>query len=149
MRIRNATLGDVPWLLEQLVALDRSVGVARSFFPPTLDAAERKVAWLVVAHPFFVAEEAERGRLGFLAGLLAPHLFSDRPTLSTIFWWVDEPFRGSRAGLLLLNHFVRFGREQGADVIVTLAETTPVNPDTLERRGFRAQETQYVMEHAA
>lgn len=148
MRVRTATPADVPWLLEQVVRFDRFYGAQRSLLPPTMDVAEAKLLQLI-EHVFLIAEDVDRGRLGFIAGLVVPHFFSDRETLSEILWWVDEPFRGSRAGLMLLNAFVAYGRERSLDVIMTLEDVSPVNPETLLRRGFRAKETNFLLEAVA
>lgn len=146
MRVRTATPADVPWLLEQVVRFDQFYGARRSLLPPTMDVAEQKLTFLIESHVFLIAEDVDRGPMGFIAGVIVPHFFSDRSTLSEVLWWVDEPFRGSRAGLLLLNAFVAHGRALLLDVIMTLEDVSPVNPETLLRRGFRAKETNYLLE---
>lgn len=145
VQIRPATAADLPWLLEQVVAFDRFYGARRSLLPPTVEKAEAKLAYLI-GHVFLIAEDAARGPLGFIAGIVAPHWMSEREQLSEILWWVDEPFRGSRAGLLLLNAFVAKGRALGCDVVMSLENNSPVNHETLFRRGFCAKETAFILE---
>lgn len=157
--VRRATSDDVPWLLEQLQAFDQFYGSSRSLFP-ALDAADAIVSQLVATQPFFLAENADEP-IGFIAGALHPHPYNnDLRVLSEMFWWVADEFRGSRAGLALLNAFVAFGCTKVNDdgdpdehgdapadwIIMTLEHESPVNPQTLTRRGFRPKETSYLLE---
>lgn len=97
-------------------------------------------------HVTFVAERGEE-RVGFILGCKMPHPFNPRiRTLSEQLWWVTEPYRGSRAGLLLLKAFVAWG-EQNVDVISFGVEArSPVRDATLERHGFRLQERIFIRE---
>jgi hypothetical protein len=144
--IRKATVADMPWLLEQLAAFDRFFGSSRSMFPPSMDVAEQKLHYLINDHVFMIAEEAEYGPVGFIAGFQHEDFLSLRPRLTELFWWVAEPYRRSRAGLLLLNAFIAYGRTLGADIAMSLLSGSPVNVDTLTRRGFVPKETSYLLE---
>lgn len=142
--VRRATADDVPWLLEQLAAFDQFFGSTRSLFPD-IDTARAIVSDLVTTQPFFVAGDSDL--VGFIAGYLTPHPYN--PTIRVLtesFWWVDQEFRGSRAGLALLNALIAFGREHADWIVMTLEHESPVNPETLTRRGFRLKETSYLME---
>lgn len=147
--VRKATSQDVPWLLSELHEFDRFFGSSRSLFP-TIETAEQIVATFVRDHVFLVAQGRD-GCLGFIAGIVHPHLYNPSLTyLTETFWWVTPQFRGSRAGLTLLNAFVIYGKKIKADAIVmSLEHESPVNPETLTRRGFRPKETSYLMELAS
>lgn len=143
--VRRAVAADVPWLLDQLRDFDAFYGSSRSLYPD-LDVAEQIVAGLVDTQPFFIAENAD-GPIGFVAGFLAPHnLNPEIRVLCEQFWWVDPAYRGSRAGLALLNELIAFGRVHADWIIMTLEHESPVNPQTLTRRGFRPKETSYLLE---
>jgi hypothetical protein len=86
-------------------------------------------------------------RTGFIAGFLYPHFFNpDIVTLSELFWWVPEEYRGTRSGLLLFKYFKEFGEERADQVIMTLEEETPVKPEFLTKKGFRVKEHSYLLE---
>lgn len=143
--VRGAALTDVPWLLEQLMAFDKFFGASHSLFPDA-ELAEATITTLVESQPFFVAESVD-GPVGFIAGAIVRHPYNpDLIVLDEIFWWVAEPFRGSRAGLLLLNEFIRYGERNADWIKMTLEQESPINPTTLTRRGFRPKETAYLLE---
>lgn len=147
MHVRPATSDDVIWLVDQMRAFDQFFGATRSLFPDVPQAIEI-VEQLVAQHPFWVAESA-KGLVGFIAGALTPHPYNPSITvLSELFWWVDEQERGSRAGALLLAAFITFGEQHADWIVMTLEEASPVNPATLERRGFKPYERSYLREVA-
>lgn len=147
LTVRQATTDDVPWLLGQLAQFDRFIGAKHSLFPSP-DYAERMLTELLASQPFLVAV-GEDGPVGFIAGALAPHPYNPAiRVLTELFWWVAEPYRRSRAGLLLLNAFVRIGEEQADWIFLSLEHASPVNETTLTRRGFRPFETTYLLEVA-
>lgn len=142
--IRVATSKDIPWLLNQLRSFAAFYDSKHSLFPDE-DEAEQFLSDLIDLHPFFIAENGQP--IGFIAGSLAPHPYNRRVIqLSEMFWWVDEDHRGGRAGLLLLDAFIRFGKTVADQISMTLETNSPVNPATLERRGFREMERSYLME---
>ena len=144
MSVRPAVAADMPWILEQLHAFDQFFGSSRSLFP-SMEQAELKLAFLIEHHVFLVAEHGELQ--GFIAGMVGPSFFNDAHIyLTELFWWVAPEHRGSRAGLALLNAFVAKGRELADWVVMTLEAESPVNPETLTRRGFRPKETNFLLE---
>lgn len=145
--VREATREDVPWLVQQMRAFDRFYGTKHSLFPDLFEAT-RTVTSLVECHPFWVAE-TKAGLVGFIAGALMPHPFNTSLIVfSEMFWWVDAQHRGSRAGALLLAEFIAFGDSHANWTVMTLEERSPVNPSTLEKRGFRLHERSYLREVA-
>lgn len=143
--VRNATLDDLPFLLAELAHMDEFFGSRRSLFPD-VDTAERIVGNLIEHHPFFVAEDVN-GPVGFIAGALQPHFLNpDILQLTEVFWWVVMESRGSRAGALLFAAFDECGRKHAHWVTMSLNENTPIEPKSLERRGYHLRETSYLKE---
>lgn len=144
--VRPAERTDVPWLMRELRQFAAFDGSKRSLFPDE-DEAESMLQSMIEAHPFFIAENGQR--LGFIAGYLHPHPWNSKVVqLTETFWWVDEEHRGSRAALKLLDYFVAFGEEVAHRIAFTLEAKSPVNTRTLEKRGFRLQETAWIREMA-
>jgi hypothetical protein len=151
MRVRRAIAADAPWLLDQLLAFDQFFGSTRSLFPSE-EHAESMLLGLINDQPFVIAEkdepyyEAPRP-VGFICGAIMPHPYNPALiVLSEMFWWVAEEYRGSRAGLLLLNEFVAIGKRSAHWVIMTLEQESTIDPDHLYRRGFRLKELSYLLE---
>ncbi len=153
MIIRDAVLEDVPWLLEQLRAFDRFFGAKKSLVPSDPAAAFDVIASLVYQAKigngvFYVATNAGI-YVGFIAGLLVRHPYNPDEilVLDELFWWVDPAHRGSSAGARLLAKYEEFGRAHGADWLkMTLEAASPVDPASLSRRGYRLQESAFLLE---
>lgn len=148
--IRPANLLDVPWLLDQLRQFDHFFNAKKSLFPKDTEVATRILEGLITTQPFFVAADTV-GRMGFIAGAVAPHPYNpDLLMLSELFWWVAPEFRGGSAGARLLKHFIVYGIESDVDwIVMTIENGTPIDPASLERAGFRLHERSYLMEVAA
>lgn len=101
---------------------------------------------MVESKVFFVAENGD-GAVGFIAGMLSEHPYNPKITvLSELFWWVAPEYRGSSAGARLLQAFEDYGRANAQWVVMTLETKSPVDPRSLERRGFKHFESSYLME---
>lgn len=88
-------------------------------------------------------------RVGFIIGLFTQHPFNPAiKLLGEQFWWVEPKYRNSRAGLLLLNEFVAFGKKNAHWITMALESKSPINEKSLIRRGFKFQEKSYLMEVA-
>ena len=148
--VRPATPADVPWILAELRAFDRFFGAVHSLVPADPAYATTQLHGLIRDHLFLVAvrnAEDEATPVGFIAGLLGPHFFNPGlQVLTELFWWVPVAERGSRAGAHLLSAYLAYGRAHADWVHMTLEEHSPVNPETLERRGFRRTERHYLLE---
>lgn len=148
--IRPAIESDIPWLLGQLRAFSAFYGTATPLFPDDDIAAAAVLEEQIETNPFFVAVAPGAGPIGFIAGALLRHPYNPRiRVMQELFWWVAPRDRGSKAGLLLLEHFIEYGREHADWVLMTLEAKSPVNPGTLERRGFRLHERSFLLETAA
>lgn len=151
MIIREARPDDVVWLLEQLRAFDQFFGAGRSLVPSDPMLAHDTVAELVTraqaSDAAFYIAVLDGTRVGFIAGVLMNHPFNPEiRLLSELFWWVDPAHRGSSAGARLLARFEEFGRKRADWITMTLEAKSPVDPSSLTRRGYRHQESSYLLE---
>ncbi len=146
--IRSADEADIEWLLGQLRKFSDFFGTELKLFGDEAQARDL-LTKMILNHPTYIAESDQCGRMGFIAGVLTPHMFNPQITvLAETFWWVDELYRGTRAGLLLLNRFVAEGQLCADWITFALEAKSPVREETLTRRGFRLQERSYLMEVA-
>lgn len=146
IRVRHARNDDIPWLLEQLRAFDQFFGAGRSLFPSDPLRAQHIVESLIFQHPFHVALEGE-DRVGFIAGILAPHPYNGAiRQLTEAFWWVAPEYRGTRAGSLLLDAFIEEGKQRADWIVMTLEHDSPVHDRVLEKRGFKPKERSFLLE---
>lgn len=144
--IRKAQLSDIDWILGQLKEFADFYNTKRSLFGD-LGYSKKVIEVMISEHVFFVAESEQFGPIGFIAGTLEPHLYNPEiVTLNECFWWVDEKHRGSKAGLLLLNEFVQWGKKNVDWIWMTLETESPVKDATLVRRGFKEQERSFLLE---
>lgn len=143
--LRLATTDDIPWLLEQLHEFDTFYGSSRSLFPPTIEETEHKLTFLIEQHLFVIAY-SERGPAGFLAAFRGDDFLSGRPRINELFWWVSEAYRGSRAAMLLYNHFIGVARSEGREAVYSRLPHSPLSPDFFRSRGFVEKETSWLLE---
>lgn len=148
INVRLATRDDVPWLLGQLESFAAFFGTKRSLFPADRFVAQTIVVAFVDQLKFFVAvDHATQRPLGFIAGALGPHPMNPSVrVLNEVFWWVAPDKRGSSAGGRLFDRFVEFGRANADWIVMTLESKSPVDPASLERRGFSLHERSYLLE---
>jgi RimJ/RimL family protein N-acetyltransferase len=143
---RAARLEDLDWLIEQLKAFAREFPSKLELFPGD-EFARQGMTGYIREHLVLIAEREDGARLGFIAGVLAPHFFNPRlRTLAELFWWVPEEFRGTRAGLLLLNAFDAYGEKHADWVVMSLETGSPVRDKSLHRRGYVEHERSFLKE---
>lgn len=147
MRVRRATPDDLPWLLAEARAFAASYDVrARGLYPGDAHAT-RVLLGLLQGQYLAIAEWAHGERLGFLAGVAAPHWLNPDITLAQeILWWVTPTARGTGAGRLLLDDFLAWGRTVGQQITVTVELHEPQVGDVLRRRGFLPRESAWLLE---
>jgi len=146
--LRRAVALDVPWLLTQCRAFAEFFGSRHSLMPDDITATE-KLTQLMDEDVgcFYVAENGQR--LGFIAGVLSPHYFNpDLLQLTELLWWVSPEHRGSSAGARLLDAFDAYGQVHAKWIVFSLEHQSPVNPKSLERRGYLLHERSYLKECA-
>ena len=144
--VRGAVETDLEWLFGEMKSFSEFFGSNKSLMPDDVDHGFKILEDLVKNHLFLIAEE-DGERLGLIAGMVHPHLFNPAiKVLSEFFWWVPEEHRGSRAGLMLLNEFTKWGKDNVDWVIMTLEHHSPVNTRCLTKRNFKPRETTYMLE---
>lgn len=144
--IAQATKNDVPEILDELQEFSKFFGTKISLFGD-YEESKKIIENFVENHVFLIATKASGELIGFISGMIMPHIYN--PTISTLvesFWWVKEKHRGSKAGLKLLEEFIAFGRDNVDWVIMTLESDSPVKETTLTRRGFNLKEKSYLLE---
>lgn len=144
MIVREARQKDIDWILSELKEFSDEYGTQVVLYDEF--HAREGVKTLVKQHVVYLAEDKE-GPKGFIAGFVAPHVYNPNLiVLSECFWWVPKKHRGSRAGLLLLRKFVKWGKENVDWILFGIESQSPVNPDCLIKRGFKLHERNYLME---
>jgi len=147
--VRRASNGDIEWLCERLRAFSDAYGTRIKIFPDKNTA----VTWLkqiIKSHLLLIAEDApSKVRLGFIAGVLTPHLYNPEiMVLAELFWLVDPACRHGSAGLKLLDAFIEFGKDRADFVTFGTMMDTDVKDETLLKRGFVLKEKSFLMEVA-
>jgi RimJ/RimL family protein N-acetyltransferase len=78
--------------------------------------------------------------IGMLAGYVTPYYFGNDLIASDILWFVAPKHRGSRAGILLLQAFIKWSADRGASEVCIGISTAVAHEKTgrvLERFGFK------------
>lgn len=147
MKVRRANEGDLPWLLTELTQFAEFADTKYSMLPPKESTRKEILKALMKEHVFLIAEKDGGGRTGFVAGLVVPHLLNpDILVFYETFWWVALEYRGSSAGLRLLDAVVVWAKEHIDWVFWSLQHNTPITDRVLTKRGFREQERQFLLE---
>jgi hypothetical protein len=101
---------------------------------------------LIKYHLFLIAQK-DGQPVGFMCGLVSPHIFNPkRLSLQEIWWWVDIDHRRGRAGKMLLDAFVEWGKEHVDWIFLATHRDTNVKPTALAKRGFVELETEWLLE---
>lgn len=102
---------------------------------------------MINSHVILISENERGESTGFIGGVFTQHVFNPEiRVLSESFWWVAPEYRGTRAGLLLLNEFVAFGKANAHWVSVGIEEKSPIHERCLTKRGFKVLEKNYLLE---
>jgi RimJ/RimL family protein N-acetyltransferase len=143
--VRSARTTDLPWLVPQLLAFLGSLPLP---LRPTADYVRQGVAKLMDTGVVLVAENEAGELLGTIGGTINFHLFDpDRLVLAELWWWVAPEYRGSSAGLRLIQAFRERGLQDVDLVTMSTLETThPGVGEHLERMGFQRREQAYVLD---
>ena len=145
--VRTATLGDIPWLENRAHHYNNIPG--NSFFLVDPDVLLNHIKDTILNHVAFVAERNDQ-IVGFISGLAKNHPYATPPDgfliLAMTHWWVEESFRGSRAGLLLLTTFTDWGKENVDRIVMSLPVESNMDPASLSKRGFELRERAFAME---
>lgn len=146
---RRAKVEDIDWLVDQL----RQFSQFYKTNPPLFTNEQFVKAGLVelIAKHVMIVAESNQAPIGFIGGSLGPHTFNPSVVvLAELFWWVQEEYRQSRAGFLLLKEFMDFGKANATWVTMCLIEgRSPIKEQSLIKRGFSLYERSYLFEVSA
>ena len=147
IQVRRANTADVDWILKELRKFSAFYGTKLSLFGEE-PYARGFITTLVSQHLVLVAiPESQTDPIGFISGTVTPHAYNPEiRVLTETFWWVQEEHRGSRAGLLLLNEFTEWGKQNVDWITFSLEHHSPVKDTCLTKRGFKLQERAFLME---
>lgn len=159
--VRHAVLSDTPWIISQLRKFSDHYGTKRPLFGEE-DHAAAVVHDLINSHLMLVAtktipnasvvpDEIYDVRLqelvGFITGHVVDHPYNpDTRLLSEAFWWVAKAHRDGRAGAMLFDRFIEWGKLNVDWISMSSLHEHPVSPRTFINRGFKPYEISYLME---
>ena len=144
--VRPAQLEDIQWMLPQLENFSDFYGTHHQLFG-TAESSAQVVQFMIEKHVVFVCERSDVGPIGFISGFVNPHIYNpDMNVLTEAWWWVLPEFRGTKAGLLLLNSFTEWGKENVDWITFALPHHSPANDACLLRRGYKLQEKTFLLE---
>ena len=149
--VRRATPTDLDWLIGQLKEFSRFFGTKKQLLGDDDAYAREALIGMMTQHVVLIAGrdmgEGVSENIGLIAGLLTPHPFNPNITmLSETIWWVSPEHQGSRAGLLLLDEFLKIGQQSAHWVTMSRLENSPINEKILLKRGLKAHEHSYLLE---
>lgn len=144
--IRTADLNDLDAVLIELKKFSDFFQSKHQLFGADEAYNRNLISGFIKDHLFYVADHGGQ-IVGFIMGMVTPHLFNPKiRVLTELFWWIKPEHRGSRAGAMLLKAFTDFGKANCDWVIMTLEEISPVKKESLLKRGFKTKETAFMME---
>jgi hypothetical protein len=143
MNVREATMEDLDWLVEQSIAFctEHRIPFDADYLPElthqVLDAG---------TNVLLIAETHER--VGMLIAVRHPHPYSpNRSCLTELAWWVVPSARNSRAGAALLATYIKLGQATADQVSLSTLVDSPINHDSLLKRGFMPREMSWILEN--
>jgi RimJ/RimL family protein N-acetyltransferase len=146
VEIRWAKEEDIPWVETELLEFSEAIGTKYPLFPLDADFRRDTLVKLMNDHLFLIAEKAGTP-VGLISGVMIPHLLNPAVTvLHELFWWVNPKYRGTRAGLMLLEDFVEWGKQHCQWVYFSVHRTTEVSKRAMIRQGFREEQTVFLLE---
>jgi RimJ/RimL family protein N-acetyltransferase len=134
------------WLVAQLKLFSTFYGSVYQLFGDE-GYSRQYISNLIHNHVVLIADDGSPA--GLIAGYVSKHPYNPNiNVLTEVFWWVEEKHRGSSAGARLLRSFTDWGKANGMNWIqMSLIEgRSPVNPESLEKRGFKLYEKAFLME---
>lgn len=153
--VRKATADDL-WQLRSLGARFLAASAYGDLLRPDVEAIDDGLRSLIERGVLLVAER-DGLILGMLGGVLAPVWFAQDTAVATeLCWWVDEAYRGGRAGVMLVQAFEEWAKEHNAS-FVAMSELTPMTEPVavedaigvcrvLRRLGYQPVERSHVRE---
>lgn len=146
VEVRKGTLEDIDYILSELKGFAKFYGTKKSLFGDDFDYMKATMSNIITNGVVFLAWRGEV-RMGFIIGLSIPHPWNPKiKLLAESFWWVEEQYRMSRAGLMLLDRFTEWGNDNVDWITFSLEHHSPVKDTCLLRRGYKLQEYNYLRE---
>jgi hypothetical protein len=143
--LRRAQGGDIPWLQCELKKFSTFIETKYELYGSD-EYTEDGLQLLIDQHYLTIATLQEKP-IGFMAGYFNPHLFNPAiKVLCELFWYVVPEHRRSRAGAMLMNAFIEFGKKNVQWISFSLNRFTEVNETSLLKRGFHLHEKTYLCE---
>lgn len=143
--LRDATIGDIPWLMEQAKEFAVFYGIKNDFAGNEKYLSEY-VERIINDHYFRIVELGNKP-VGFMAGYRSGHYLNpDIQVLAELFWWVIKEYRNSGVGKLLLEEFIKYGEDNADMISFTLEDVSPFREEFLISKGFRMKERIFIKE---
>lgn len=146
-KIRQAVLNDIPFISDELKKFSDCYSTK---LPPFKDeeTSKKVLENMIENHLFLVAvDESANALVGFIAGFVCDHIYNpDIKTLAEAFWWTQPEHRRSGAGVLLLEEYEAWGKENVDWILMTIEDDTPIDDQVLTHRGYRMKERSYILE---
>lgn len=144
--IRNATEKDMPFLIEELKGFSKFFNSSIPLMPS--DEAAEKILSVFIKDHFFRIGEIDGKPVGFISGLIGPHLYNPGiKVLTESFWWVKPEYRRrTKIGSMLFDDFCNYGERYCDWIIMTIEDNSPVNENIFLKRGFRFKEKSFIYE---
>lgn len=121
MRIRLATEEDIPRIIEMSQKFYATTSYP-AFAPYSVNSATQLSRQLISSGILLVADSSEQGVVGMIGMQVSPFLFNHNKTQATeVIWWVDEEFRGSPTGAMLMMAMEKEARLLDVDYIIMLS----------------------------
>jgi len=132
MRVERASWSDVPWIIQECMALSEYHN-ADHITPEGPYAEWRLRKYIDEGQLVLVCYNNAHERVGFLLAFTGQHLFREMRTLSCALWWVARKYKHTSAAARLLAAFDEHARRFD---YVTFTLVDGVGGEALRRRGY-------------
>jgi GNAT superfamily N-acetyltransferase len=150
VKIRRATLVDIPWIIE---AGDRAQQEAPHYASlPASPAAQYKRLVGIFQFPDAVCFNVVEDQTGFICGALEPAVWFETLYAVQSLLWVDPGHRGSSRAWRLVASFEQWSRDRGATRIYNgvSSQISPAHDDLVgrfyQKMGYQYQGPSYFKE---
>lgn len=142
--IRKAATSDINYILSQLKEFSEFFGSKYSLYDE--DGVTNFVTFVIKDHVFFMVEKAEKP-IGFICGLVMPHIYNPKITVVyTSFFWVEEAYRKTRAAYMLISEYVKYSKQICKWVFLSIDSKTIIKDSSLNKFGFNPTGKNYLLE---
>lgn len=150
MKIRGATLADIPKLVEYGEKFYQQTRHIEEGIPYNPDEVAILCEWLINVKQGFILVLDDDGVVGFVLVVEAPFPFSpDIRTAQELAYYVDEDYRKTGLGVKLLEHTEKVCKDRGVRYLtmISMESCIPRQAEALyEKLGYSRTETSYTKE---